>query len=282
MAFFKHFLFRLIEILSKVIPISVASNIIISLENRMGIGCGGSVAQSGEHVVLDILLSMAARPFVIFDVGANVGQYLSVVTSRLDPIVPYEIHCFEPACSTFKILTSNHGSNPNLTLNNFGLAANESEGTLYMNDESSQLASLTKRRLDHFNIHHGKLKETVKLRTIDEYCCSRGIRRIHLLKIDVEGHELEVLSGANHFISNGLIDLVQFEFGGCNIDTKTYFQDFFYFFKAHDFCLYRILPQGRLLRRHAYSESDEKFRTTNYLAINNSFHLPAQFRRIII
>ena len=32
--------------------------------------------------------------------------------------------------------------------------------------------------------------------TIDNYCAENSIDHIHLLKIDIEGHELDVLSGA--------------------------------------------------------------------------------------
>ena len=50
---------------------------------------------------------------------------------------------------------------------------------------------------------------------------------IDFFKIDVEGHEMDVLKGIGDKISN--IKLIQFEFGGCNIDTRCFFQDFWYF-----------------------------------------------------
>lgn len=53
----------------------------------------------------------------------------------------------------------------------------------------------------------------------------------------VEGHELDVLAGAEEALKS--VQLVQFEFGGCNIDTRTYFQDFFYFFQQHGFAIHR-------------------------------------------
>lgn len=40
----------------------------------------------------------------------------------------------------------------------------------------------------------------------------------------------------------GAIDRVTFEFGGCNIDTRTYFQDYWYFFKTFGFRVFRITP----------------------------------------
>ena len=85
------------------------------------------------------------------------------------------------------------------------------------------------------------------------------------IKIDVEGHELDVLRGAQKIVAK--TKLIQFEFGGCNIDTRTFFQDFYYFFKQADFKLFRITPKG-LFQIKEYLEEDEYFATTNYLAVN--------------
>ena len=63
--------------------------------------------------------------------------------------------------------------------------------------------------------------------------------------------------------------MVTFEFGGCNIDTRTYFQDFWYFFKDKNMLIYRILPHNRLYKILSYNEMYEQFTTTNYLATSN-------------
>jgi len=90
---------------------------------------------------------------------------------------------------------------------------------------------------------------------------------IDYIKIDIEGHELDALRGMGERVSD--VKIIQFEFGGCNIDTRTYFQDFWYFFKSKNFRIYRITPAGCKLIP-AYKESDEFFLTTNYIAANNS------------
>jgi hypothetical protein len=80
----------------------------------------------------------------------------------------------------------------------------------------------------------------------------------------VEGHELSVLAGAKEVLNR--IELVQFEFGGGNIDSKTYFQDFWYFFKNLNFDIYRLTPRGPI-KVSEYSEFLEVFRPTNYFAV---------------
>ena len=92
---------------------------------------------------------------------------------------------------------------------------------------------------------------------------------IDYVKIDVEGYELFVLKGFGELIYN--MRIIQFEFGGTNIDTRTFFQDLWYFFKEKEFSLYRITPIGNLPVRQ-YSEIDEFFSTTNYIAVNNKFN----------
>ena len=58
---------------------------------------------------------------------------------------------------------------------------------------------------------------------------------------------------------------MQFEFGGCNIDTRTYLRDFWYFFTERGFRVHRIGPRARREMRQ-YHEIDEFFVTTNLIA----------------
>ena len=137
--------------------------------------------------------------------------------------------------------------------------------------EGSGLASLSKRRLDHFNISMDVV-ETVNTIRFDEFLSFDDVPEIpeiiDYVKMDVEGHELSVLKGFGSFIDK--VKLVQFEFGGCNIDTRTYFQDFWYFFKEKNFSLYVITPYEGPQKINEYKESSEFFTTTNYIALNNN------------
>jgi Methyltransferase FkbM domain len=87
--------------------------------------------------------------------------------------------------------------------------------------------------------------------------------KIHLLKLDVEGSEIDILRGADELLENGGIDFLQFEFGGCNIDSRTYFRDF-YDLLSPRFRIFRIVTDG-LRAVDEYREIGEIFTTTNYL-----------------
>ena len=76
---------------------------------------------------------------------------------------------------------------------------------------------------------------------------------------------MAVFRGAKQMLSERKIRIIQFEFGGCNLDSHTYFRDYYNFFKD-EFVLYRILSNG-LKRIREYSEKLEVFQSANYLAV---------------
>lgn len=233
----------------------------------MGIGSGGGVGSSGEQVAFQILKEKANAPYCIFDIGANKGQFLRLILANM-PAASSTIHCFEPGRETFRCLTEAFPDPMGIKLNQTAMGSHSGEAVLHYDIEGSGLASSTRRRLDHFAIDFNKA-ENVSVTTIDHYCAAHGISHIHLLKIDVEGHELDVLAGASGMFADRAIDVVTFEFGGCNIDTRTFFQDFWYFFQKVNFSLFRITPSGYLYPISSYNEINEQFRTTNFIAVAN-------------
>jgi FkbM family methyltransferase len=154
------------------------------------------------------------------------------------------------------------------TIRFFHVALSNRNGTatLYKDAEITGLASLTKRDLDCRGIKMS-LTETVQCRTLDNVVEEENVEHIDLLKIDVEGHELDVLKGECESFDAGKISLVQFEFGGCNLDTRTTMSDFFRFFQPLGYTLHLVRPVGGIAPLPRYDEIFEQYQTTNYLAI---------------
>ena len=189
---------------------------------------------------------------VVLDVGANVGKYAQAAQQ----IPGAQIHCFEPSCTTFKKLSSNVTG---VVLNNVGCGAQESRLTLYGDGNDSTLDSLMRRDLSSKEIEHGKVVQQVKVITLDDYCAD--FEHIDLLKLDIEGFELEALKGCKTLLQQKKIKRIQFEFGGTSYEARVYVRDFYEMLS--DFVFYRLVPNGKIpLGR--YSEEYEKF-NTNFL-----------------
>lgn len=201
------------------------------------------------------------KEYIFFDVGANKGEY----TKTLVRVFPGgKIHCFEPSAETYRMLKENIGTNGNIILNNFAVSDQVQESRLYYDQEGSGLASLYNRQLDYYNIDFSK-SEMVNVETLDYYCKKNQIRKIDFLKMDIEGNELKALKGAAGLLKEKRIDVIQMEFGGCNIDSRTYFRDFWNLLSG-SYYAYRILKNG-LWKITGYTERLECFCNTNYAFI---------------
>jgi FkbM family methyltransferase len=239
------------------------------LQRLTGIGSGGNVNNSGEKGLFKKLKTFKKPSYCIFDVGANKGNFALLALRSLNGFANFSIHCFEPSRITFKMLSDNLTGKSFVTLNNIGLGKEQGEFDLFYECAGAGTASLTKRNLDYLGVTFSQ-SEKVFIERLDNYCSAKRVEYIDLLKIDVEGHELDVLQGAEGMLKNNQIGMISFEFGGCNIDTRTFFKDFFYFFKQYGFHLYRMTPSGYFYPLLCYSELYEQFRTTNFVAIHKN------------
>lgn len=130
---------------------------------------------------------------VIIDVGTNFG-YLSLVWS-LTVCEKGEVHCFETNNSVYKsFLKSLHFNNFKNVISNFKAVGNRNESIeIFLSSTSSNLNAL-----DSYST-----KSQLDMVTLDHYLFTSSIKRCDLIKIDVDGIELEILHGSlnllNHF-----------------------------------------------------------------------------------
>jgi FkbM family methyltransferase len=202
---------------------------------------------------------------VVIDVGGNKGNFSNIVARSLKNA---EIYIIEPSLLNFKFLKKRFINNENIFIKNIAISNKNKNLKLFYDFKGSPLASLSKRLFIGSN---RKMigYEIVKSMTLYKYI-NENIKKktIDIIKLDTEGNELNCLLGLFKKIKN--VKLIQFEFGGCNIDSRVFFKDFWIFFKKKNFSIYRIGPFG-LTKLVNYSESDENFLTTNYIAKNNKF-----------
>ena len=206
------------------------------------------------------------QPVTLFDVGANVGEFTLEILEAFQG-QQFQLYAFEPSTRASTQLKQRVPALANVHVVQKALSTQEGTAELFFPNEGSALASLHQRDLRHVNQDFGKT-ELVKITTLDSFCKDNKIQHVHLLKIDVEGHELAVLKGAKGMMDRNAVEVIQFEFGGTSIDSRSYFRDFFHLLSPN-YRIYRILPKG-LRELVSYSEKLEVFQSANYLAIRRS------------
>lgn len=197
----------------------------------------------------------------VFDVGANVGEWAALAFG-INPDL--KIHCFEPSSATYRHLQS-IGLAGDVFLNPFGLGATPCEMTLHLFSDEAGTNSIYRR--EGLNAVQTQT-EQIRLDTLDAYCQRQQVEQIDLLKIDVEGHEFEVLKGSLAMLGRGLIQRIQFEYGGTYIDARILLKDMFDLLAKYRYRLYKIYPNSlRLIDR--YDQCLENFQYSNWVALRD-------------
>ena len=197
-------------------------------------------ATNGEISFLTKYLTSLERP-VVFDVGANVGNYSESVKEICSTA---RIYAFEPHPVTFKKLEQSAVKYEYKAIN-MGMGSVNKRTILYdyKNNDGSEHASLFKNVIEQ--IHGGESGgHDINICRLDDIVKALDIYKINLLKVDTEGNELDVLKGSEKAIRSGMIDVIHFEFNEMNVISRVFFKDFFEFLPEYDF--YRLLPNGVL------------------------------------
>lgn len=141
----------------------------------------------GAEPELVHLGEIVSRGGVAIDAGANIGLY-SLSLARYCK----KVYAFEINPETSRILKD--CKNPKIEIINSGLSNIEADATLYTPVQPNGLVLIGWASLQPGNcpgiVDHRETQ--VKLKTLDSF----GIQDCAFLKIDVEGHEIEVLEGA--------------------------------------------------------------------------------------
>jgi FkbM family methyltransferase len=202
------------------------------------------------------------RP-VLFDIGANRGEWSYAMARHFKDEV--ELWMFEPqeACRGDLDGLASRGIG---TLTQVAVGEVEGVADFFTPGGTAGNASLHPRR-DTFFSKTIFERQCVKVITLDGFMKINGIEKIDFLKMDIEGHELAALRGAKEALEKRAINTLSFEFGSGNINSRTFFHDFWDLLTGYGYTIYRILPSGSVFRITEYDEDLEYFRgVSNYVA----------------
>ena len=200
---------------------------------------------------------------VLFDVGANQGNWTQGMLHRFPGA---RVFMFDPSPGCQAVLREK--KLPGATLMPCALGEQAGQATYYFSSATDASASLHVRRDTPFQELRYQ-SATVEVRTLDEVIDSSKVDLVDFMKMDIEGHELHALRGAKRSLAAGKIGAFSFEFGCGNINSRTFFRDFWELVTGAGFTLWRITPGGKQIEVAGYYEDQEYFRgATNYIAVS--------------
>lgn len=135
----------------------------------------------------------------IVDVGANRGQF-SLFSRRLNPQA--SIIAFEPLAAARTVYERVLGADPRVRCYPVAIGASDGNATMFVTarDDSSSLLPIAEAQKQIFGTTP-RATESVTVRRLSQVISASDIQAPGLLKIDVEGTELDVLSGADDLLS---------------------------------------------------------------------------------
>jgi FkbM family methyltransferase len=166
---------QVIEASGKTFSIKIPANETFRIESIFG--------QQEEYAVDPIINSWDNGPVVV-DVGANIGLFAIYCKAKF----PHSrIHCFEPCPQTQRLLKDNINGLSGIELHSYGLYHSDMHTLLNLHQHNTGENSIKRSDRAYTDAIEIQLKDAGK--QID----ALGLTHIHILKIDTEGCEVEIL-----------------------------------------------------------------------------------------
>lgn len=125
------------------------------------------------------------------------------------------MHAFEPFGESFDRMKALYGDDSRIHMNRSGVGAESGESQLNVltgSKVSNSFLAPERATWDAIEYHTGVIEqERVPVVTLDQYCAENNVESVYLIKVDVQGFEIEVLKGAGRIL--GTTDYVFVEAG---------------------------------------------------------------------
>ena len=128
----------------------------------------------------------------VLDIGANQGELALLFAQAAAP--GGKVYAFEPNPAMFGVLARNIALNPAAECHAEPVALGASPGKVEMCQPDGRNPGTATVHTE--KVPYGGNWATVEVMRLDDYVRTRGLARIDVMKIDVEGYEFEVCKGA--------------------------------------------------------------------------------------
>ena len=183
--------------------------------DRNDTSVASSVLTNGtyEPALLAEIKSILKKGSTFIDGGANIG-FFSIIGSKLVGSKG-TIVAFEPTPLTLKYLNQNITINKisNIIVSDKGLSSTEKVMS-FLIKKNSEENSILKNESKKFQINEKIIN--INTTTIDKFCKKNNLKQIDLIKLDIEGQELEAIKGSKDVLLNNKNIKIIFELNIAN------------------------------------------------------------------
>ena len=149
---------------------------------------------------LEELISDIDIPETIIDIGSNKGQFILLIEKNFPQKM---IYSFEPILEMINKQKIFFKNNKNIEYYNLGLGNIKGTNFFLITSRIDSSSFLEISNKDNKNSNYDiKEERKVKIDKLDNILDARKLKRPILIKIDVQGFELETLKGASNLLPN--------------------------------------------------------------------------------
>ena len=244
----KNLLVKIYKILSKFYififgrkKLQFINDIILSLSlNAKGYKNYGNFKSTGEEHFINMISDEIK---ICFDIGANIGNYSELLLRKTDA----KVYAFEPMDKSHEELQKlKNKYSERIIIEKIALGNENGVKTIFAADLKSEKASLEKNLEKMSFIDQENLEMfDVEIKKLDALNFFDKDKKVDFLKIDVEGHEYDVLQGAKKFIQFNTPKYIQIEINWHQLFKKTNLYEFSILLNDYD--IFKLLPYGKNL-----------------------------------
>lgn len=156
-----------------------------------------------EKPAVDYIKTILRPDMIVLDIGANIGYYALLEASKVN-----HVHAIEPVKYNFELLTKNIKLNSYKNVSTYRLAIGNMNGVteIYTSKRCNWATIIPEKQrfgkyVERFN-RFKKGVEKVPIYTLDKFIKKYAIEQVDLLRMDVEGAEIDIIIGGLDIIKS--------------------------------------------------------------------------------